>query len=151
MQLRPAATDDCERLLEWANDPETRAASFHPEPIPPTVHRGWFEASLRGARRLYVIERDGIAAGVARLDSINAQEAEVSLTVAPGYRCRGIGKAALLALAETARSSGISELLARIRKDNPHSQRTFERAGFERVGEEPVNGIPALIYRRRTS
>jgi len=150
VQLRPVAANDCELLLEWANDPDTRAASFRTEPIEAAAHRAWFQASLDGARALYVIERDGIAAGIARLDPISEREAEVSLTIAPGHRCRGVGQAALLALAERAREGGVTELLARIRADNPHSQATFERAGYERIGEAEVNGVPALIYRRGT-
>lgn len=148
MKLRPAVAADCDHLLDWANDTETRAASFHPEPISAETHRRWFEASLEGARRLYVIERDGVAAGVARLDPLSANAAEVSLTIAPGLRCRGIGLAALELLADAARDLGVGELKARIRKDNAHSQRTFERAGFEHVGEEIVNGVAALVYRR---
>ncbi|HSG64176.1 MAG TPA: GNAT family N-acetyltransferase, partial [Gammaproteobacteria bacterium] len=120
---------------------------FRTEPITAVAHRAWFRASLDGARALYVIERDGAPAGVARLDPISEREAEVSLTVAPGYRCRGIGKAALLALAERARERGVTELLARIRADNPHSQATFEHAGYECIAEAEVNGVPALIYR----
>ena len=73
--------------------------------------------------------------------------AEVSLTIAPEHRCRGLGTSALLLLTEKAASFGVSELLARIRRNNIPSQRTFQRAGFEQSGEEDVNGVPALRYR----
>lgn len=148
-ELRRAEPRDRERLLEWANDPVTRAVSFHTEPISSSSHNAWFAASLAGARSLYIIEYNEESVGVARLEPIGQQRAEVSLTIAPNRRRRGIGTAALTALIDTAAANGTEELVARIRSTNEHSQRTFERAGFALVGEDEINGIHALIYTLR--
>ena len=144
--LRAAVDADRDRVLVWANDPDTRAASFHCEPIAEAAHSAWFAESLTGARNLYIIERDGTAVGLARLDPLPASEAFVSLTIAPEHRGRGLGPTALAVLADKAASLGVSRLLARIRKTNTRSQRAFEQAGFALRGEEAMHGIPALLY-----
>jgi len=133
-------------MLDWANDPETRAVSFHSDPISEAAHSAWFAESLAGARDLYIIEWDGAPIGLVRLDPLIEREAIVSLTIAPEFRGRGLGPTALAVLAKKASDLGISRLLAKIRKTNTRSQRTFERAGFALRGEEVMHGIPALLY-----
>ena len=81
-----------------------------------------------------------------RLDPFDRTDAIVSLTIAPEHRGRGLGPTALIALADQAAALGFSRLIAKIRKTNVRSQRTFEKAGFERCGEEVVHGVPALLY-----
>ena len=144
--LRAAVEDDRDRVLGWANDPETRAASFNSEPISQAAHSAWFAESLAGARHLYIIERSGTPVGLARLDPIVAGEAIVSLTIAPEYRGHGIGPTALASLSTQAARLGISRLLAKIQKSNTRSQRAFERAGYALSGEEIVRGTAALLY-----
>lgn len=144
--LRAAAEADRDRILAWANDPETRAASFNSKPISEAAHSAWFAESLAGARHLYVIEQDGTPIGLARLDPTADNEAVVSLTIASEHRGRGVGPTALAVLSDEAASLGISRLLARIQKTNTRSQRAFERAGFARCGEAIVQGTPALLY-----
>lgn len=133
-------------MLKWANDPETRAASFNSDPISRAAHNAWFAESLAGARHLYIIERNGSPAGLARLDPAMAGEAIVSLTIAPEHRGHGIGPTALAALSTQAARLGISRLLAKIQKSNTRSQRAFERAGYALSGEEVVRGTSALLY-----
>lgn len=149
IKLRAAGPADRDRLLEWANDPTTRAASFHAEPIAAASHDAWFAASLDGARTLYIAERAGTPVGTARLDPLGPGRAEVSLTIAPEHRSRGIGTSTLTALIETAVADGVEELVARIRETNAQSRRAFEKAGFTAVGDTSVNGIHAIVYRLR--
>lgn len=149
IHLRAAEPADRDRLLEWANDPTTRVASFHSEPIAASSHDAWFAASLAGARALFIAERKGASVGVARLDPLGDRCAEVSLTIAPEQRSRGLGAGTLAALIDAAAARGIETLIARIRATNAHSRRTFEKAGFAVVGEAEVNGVGAIIYELR--
>ena len=149
--LRAAAEADRDRVLAWANDPDTRAASFDSKPISEAAHSAWFADSLAGARHLYIIERDGLPVGGARLDPAGPTEALVSLTIAPEHRGQGIAPPALATLSDKAATLGTLRLLAKIRKTNTRSQRAFERAGFALRGEELVHGSAALIYALETS
>lgn len=144
--LRPARLADCARIWEWRNDPETRQASFDAAPIPLETHEAWFRASLgRADRRLYVILAEGRECGSARLD-LAGGEAEVSIHLAPGYRGRGVGRAALERLAETAFGElGVGRLVARVKAGNAASLAAFERAGFTRV----VDGAAVTLARAR--
>lgn len=134
--LRLARLEDCARIWEWRNDPETRRTSFDTAPIPFETHEAWFRASLRRAdRKLYVILAEGRECGSARLDSAGG-EAEVSIYLAPEYRGRGVGPAALERLAETAFGElELERLVARVKADNAASLAAFERAGFTRVAD----------------
>ena len=146
IRLRPALPDDCERVFAWANDPVTRAASFNAATIPLDVHRRWYDASLRGARTLYIAEANSTAIGLARLDPVDGETAEVGLTLAADHRGRGHAVRVLDALCKRAAASGLRKLIARIRDDNLRSRVVFERAGFERRSEETVDGIAATRY-----
>jgi L-amino acid N-acyltransferase YncA len=150
LSLRPAVLEDLELTLDWANDPLTRKASFDSAPIDAVAHAAWFERSLGGERRLYIAEAAGCPVGLYRLDSPTAAaslaDAEVSITVAPASRGRGIGRALLRDGSKLARELGIERLLARIRCDNGVSLHMFAAAGFVRVGADTINGARAYIY-----
>ena len=60
---------DCRRVFEWANDPETRKASFFDAPIPLADHERWYADSLDGDRRiLRIAEVDATPVGLIRFD-----------------------------------------------------------------------------------
>jgi RimJ/RimL family protein N-acetyltransferase len=130
--LRPAQPEDSRRVWAWRNDPETRRASFGSAPIALDEHEAWFRESLgRRDRRLYIVLAGGSESGVVRLD-ISGQEAEVSIHLAPECRGRGMGIAALQALADMAFGAlGAERLRARIKRDNSASLAAFRKAGFD--------------------
>ena len=139
LRLRAASGTDGEMLWRWRNDPETRSASFDGGVVPLDRHLAWLAATLaRGDRRLYVVERDGVAVGTARLD-LDGGMAEVSITVAPEARGQGVGTAALEALAAEAFGPlGLARLVARVKSQNRASRVAFERAGFRVVADGDV-------------
>lgn len=142
--LRPAVPGDLLALWRWRNDPDTRRASFDEAPVPLDVHTRWFEDAMRRAdRRLYLVRADGADAGVVRLD-LTRDEGVVHINVAPEWRGRGVGAAALEALCREASSSlGVSRLTVRVKAGNLASRRAFESAGFTVVSE----GDPLLLAR----
>jgi len=144
--LRTAEPGDRDRVLEWSNEPGTRAASFRNEPIGKAEHAAWFAASLAGARQLYIAESHATPIGLARLDPLDAETAEVGLVLAAEWRGRGLALPVLAALSDTASRSGLKRLVARVRNDNPRSLRTFERAGYRRDGDETVSATAAARY-----
>jgi RimJ/RimL family protein N-acetyltransferase len=145
--LRPAGPDDARRLLDWANDPATRAASFDREPISWSTHVAWL-ASVLGdaARRLWIAEEAGTPVGQVRVDRLAGGVGEVSIALAPGARGRGLGRDVLrLGVAAAADQLGIRRVRAVVLASNVPSLRLFEGAGFAPVGDAAVGGpSPAL-------
>jgi len=149
LRLRPATTDDGDRVLEWSNDPVTRAASFSTAPITADEHARWFADCLRGVRALYIAELSGRPIGMARLEAAEPGAAAVSLTLAAESRGCGLATPLLAALVSAARASGFDRLVALVRADNAPSRRLFERSGFAESRPEPVRGAEAIRYELR--
>jgi UDP-2,4-diacetamido-2,4,6-trideoxy-beta-L-altropyranose hydrolase len=152
VRLRPAQAGDAELLHRWASDAQTRASSFHPAPIPWPDHQRWLADVLEDESRWLLIglDRDDRPVGQVRLDLDREGATTISLSVAPEHRGRGIGTALIEASLRLARRSfGRVVVHAWIKPDNRASLVCFERAGFERLGEETVSGVPAYHYHRR--
>ena len=128
MILRPATWEDRFLLLEWRNEEETRRSSLSQEPVSLEQHERWLQATLSGSqRRLYVAEEEGVPVGTVRIDG-----GELSWTVAPTARGRGVGKrlvATGCALVEGA-------VLARILPGNAASLAIARHCGFVFLREE---------------
>ena len=147
VRLRTATPDDAGQLLAWRNDPETRRASFSETEVARADHERWLAETLsRGDRHLYVAVADGRDVGTARLDVCGA-EAEVSITVAPEWRGRGLATAMLRALTDEAFDRlALSRLVARVKASNPGSRAVFERVGFR----ETADGAVTTLVRERS-
>ena len=69
IKLRRAKPNDCGVVFEWANDPETRAASFHTQSIAFDEHETWFAAAITPPDSLFIVESGHEPAGVARIEA----------------------------------------------------------------------------------
>jgi RimJ/RimL family protein N-acetyltransferase len=137
LSLRRATEADAELLLEWRNDPDTRAGSFQQDPIGLEEHRAWLRGVLADSERvLLVVELDGVPSGSVRVDREDAETAEIHIALAASARGRKVG---LWALREASQQAdgllGVKRIRARVKSDNLASLRAFEAAGFERVDE----------------
>jgi len=129
--LREADVGDCNRVWTWNNAPEVRASSRSPATIPLDTHRMWFAQRLtRTSCRMWIVEEDGIPAGVVRIDRITSLASAISVVVAPEARGRGLGRRAI-ALACT---HWERPLLAEIHPTNVASQTCFASCGFVTAG-----------------
>ncbi|MEQ8816111.1 MAG: GNAT family N-acetyltransferase [Thalassobaculum sp.] len=147
LTLRLAEACDADDLLAWRNDPVTRTNSRNTAEISRESHDAWLLRALADAnRRIWIAER-----GVERLGTVSAVRnaggpVELSITVAPAMRGRGVGAVMLhAALAETARIWPGDAITAMIRPSNGPSLRLFERCGF--VATDRKDDL--LIYRWR--
>lgn len=132
ISFRHAEFDDWALLLEWRNDEQTRMASRNSDPIEVDNHRAWLRAFLaRPDHKLLIAVCDKVEVGTVRLDPGNP--GEMSWTVAPQHRGRGIGtrmvKAALKQI------SGAVTAIAKT--DNIGSCRIAESAGFVVTSQTP--------------
>ena len=132
--LRPATAEDEAMLLEWANDPGTRAASRSHEPIPPADHQRWLVRRLATPddARIWIGESDGLPIGVVRFERRGPDRVEVSITVAPDARGRGLARPLLEEGIVAARAVfGRVTILADVLPGNEASMRLFGAAGFK--------------------
>jgi RimJ/RimL family protein N-acetyltransferase len=133
LTLRPVTGADEGLLLEWANDPMTRAASRAHEPIAPVDHHRWLERRLASPHeaRLWIGEVDGRPMGVVRFERRAPSDIEVSITVAPIARGRGLARPLLDAgIAAAHAAFGRVRILADILPGNDASVALFTGAGF---------------------
>ena len=96
MRAREATDADAELLLGWRNDPRTRQASRSTTVVTPAEHLAW----LRGVgadpgRLLLVVDHEDEPVGTVRFDRRDGDGWEVSITVAPEHRGRGLAGAVL--------------------------------------------------------
>jgi RimJ/RimL family protein N-acetyltransferase len=125
MIIRGARADDSLDVLNWRNDPLTRAMSRTSDLVEQTSHMAWFNAAINDPNRTWLIgEIEGQKIGMVRFD--HGEETEVSININPACRGRGLG----FRLLTHALGYVSGPLVAEIKANNLASQRVFERAGF---------------------
>jgi spore coat polysaccharide biosynthesis predicted glycosyltransferase SpsG/ribosomal protein S18 acetylase RimI-like enzyme len=148
LAARPAGGTDAGMLLAWRNDPATRASSRSQDAVPPEVHLRWLDAVLADRDRLLlVVERTGRAVGTVRFDRLDDSRWEVSITLAPDARGRGLA-ADVLATAERAWRAVAGHrpsVLAYVRPGNTASARLFEGAGYRRRADPAGTGLDTFV------
>ncbi|GAA3536812.1 GNAT family N-acetyltransferase [Amycolatopsis ultiminotia] len=132
---RDATEADAELLLAWRNDPRARMASHATGVIGFEHHLHWLRGVLSDAARLLlVVEEVGVPVGTVRFDHEGAGEWEVSITLAPESRGRGLSRVVLAAgerlLAQRHEAVAV---LAAVHRDNAASAALFEHSGYLEV------------------
>ena len=134
--------NDIEILLEWRNDPLTRAASHSTNEVTRDEHEKWLRATLNNPnRQLYIAEENGIPVGTVRADFDSSDGSyELSWTVSPIDRGRGVGKRMVALLANQIKGS----IRAEIKVGNIASVRIAESSGMKFEYEQD-----GVVYYRR--
>lgn len=128
---RPATGTDALLLHGWRNDPTTRRTSRSGDEVPWDDHLRWLDRVLRDpTRQLLIAERAGAPVGTIRWDHLGGRDWEVSITVAPEVRGRGLAAPLLRAGEDALRVDGGARLIATVHVDNVPSRRLFQRAGY---------------------
>lgn len=138
--LRSATAEDCELVFRWANDPQTRAASFHPTFISWEEHCRWFAEQLADPAHVFLIAVgvEGQPLGQVRF-AMDMDEAVISITLAGEFRGVGLGARLIRhACQQVMAAKPLRKIKALIREENSLSIRAFSKAGFLPV--EMVNG-----------
>ncbi|RQW80497.1 MAG: UDP-2,4-diacetamido-2,4,6-trideoxy-beta-L-altropyranose hydrolase [Methanothrix sp.] len=148
LRLRRARQADCERIWRWANEPETRAASFSSDAIPWENHVEWFNCKINDPNYFLFIAQDvhDDFVGVVRFQACR-EEAVISVNITENKRGLGLGMPLIVAAVEELfRTTCITSVHAFIKPENDRSIRTFEGCKFQRMGTKSVNGENALHY-----
>lgn len=134
--LRPATIEDARLLFDWRNDEETRRNSINQEPVEWDGHVAWLERSLLSpARKLYIAQQDGMPVGTVRADLQEDGSYELSWTVAPEARGKGIGKTMVMQF--VAEVLPDAALLATIQEGNTASEKIAAALGLSKKEASP--------------
>jgi len=154
LQLRPATARDAYALWLWANDADTRAASFGRGAIPWPRHVAWLARQLEddGAMVLLAESRDGQPLGSVRFDTTDAWiTVRLSYVVAPESRGQALSAPLIRGGVERLRATHArgaparSAVRADVTSTNARSLRVFRGLGW---AEEPSEaGIITFWFR----
>ena len=146
--LRLAQEGDSRLIWEWANDPNARAASFSPEPIPWEQHVEWFTAQILDPRTVFYIATDskGFPLGQIRYH-VAGREAILSVSVAPELRGKGLGSIMIqVASQKVFASQNIEMIKAYVKPTNMVSVGVFLKAGFTENGTVDMEDQKASCF-----
>ncbi len=148
LYLREATSNDCKMIFEWANDPDTRSASFSSDTIPWEDHEKWFASKLEDEKSLFFIGMNGNdePVGQVRFD-YKSDTAMISVSVAPNMRGKKysvplISAGCLNIFGQT----GCTQIDAFIKPENAASIAAFTKAGFKEAETTEYSGTPALRF-----
>lgn len=131
LHARPATLADAELLHCWRNDDGTRRASRSSAEIPWVSHLGWLADSLsRDDRQLLIVNDGADQVGTIRWDFLGGRDWEISITVAPEFRGRGLATSILRAGERGLKAEGTVRLWATIREGNAASRKAFDAARY---------------------
>ena len=137
LMIRSVEAADCDVVLAWANDPETRRASLTTRMITEPEHAAWFAGRIAAGDScvfLMATTADGVPVGNVRLE--RRDEAWLlSFVLAPEFRGFGLGRRIVgTALAHFTATRGRAVVDADVRHGNEASRRILEALGFRPAG-----------------
>jgi UDP-2,4-diacetamido-2,4,6-trideoxy-beta-L-altropyranose hydrolase len=148
VRIRRSLQDDCRLFWQWANEPQTRAASFSSGFIPWDSHVQWFESKLADPNAMLYTAVDGSGAplGYIRFQRCG-HSAVISLSLDPQFRGLGRGRNLLLLACERVFADSFTTCIdAYVKPENRISLRLFAAAGFTRQGTATISDQPAIHF-----
>ena len=140
---RPASPDDAAPIAEIYNEGiADRIGTFETAERSAEDVRRWFD----GRHPIIVVEGgNGRVMGFASTSEYRPRAcydgiAEFSVYVRRDLRGRGVGRAAIIALIDAARSAGYWKLVSRVLVENTASRRLLQSVGFREVGVYEKHG-----------
>jgi RimJ/RimL family protein N-acetyltransferase len=152
LTVRRVILSDADDLYVWRTDPVTVEASRVGTSLTFQDHLRWLTAYLDRPDGLLVIGQHGRGSkvGTVRFDArpeLGSASFEVSITVAPPSRGRGLAKGLLLASEEFARATlPLKTVYAFVRISNDASLRLFDMCGYSRQG--PTTDPTGVWFRK---
>lgn len=130
---RPVVASDEWLLLDWANDPATRAAAFQTQRITAEGHHGWLQRRLADSEkfRLFVVETvAGVELGQVRFER-EGEDWFISYSLGREFRGQRLAAPMLASALEALRRAvGSVTVAGRVRPENIASRGVFDRLQF---------------------
>lgn len=148
LNLRRTVESDCEVFWEWANDPETRTASFHGHAISWKEHAEWFRTKLCDPKAIFytATNKEGLPLGEVRYQ-MEGKRAVLSISLGSRFRGHGWGQRILtVAVDRLFEDSEIEFIDAFVKPTNEASLKLFAGAGFQRFKSEVIEGQEGIRF-----
>jgi RimJ/RimL family protein N-acetyltransferase len=128
-------------------------SSFNAKAIPWHEHEAWFGAKLNSSTcRMWIMQIGDLPVGQIRYDRVESWEgpsAEISFSMAPGFRGMGLGTKLLEATAElAAQELAVRWLKGLAFSSNQASRRAFLNARFDARENCIVGAHACTVFRR---
>ena len=146
LSIKKATISDCELLLSWANEPDTRRNSLNSESITLETHTKWLTQILHDESvSLYILYFENIPVGQIRLNCTGDQ-AKISYSIAKEYRGRGFGSEIIRMLEPiiSKERPSLIKLVAEVKFMNVPSRKIFENNGYAIVQENTSTQV--ILY-----
>lgn len=135
LTFRNANIEDARLLFDWRNDPLTRANSHSTAELAFDTHVSWLKATLDNPmRRLFITEQDGKPVGTVCVDQETDGIMELSWTVAPEARGRGIASRMVQLVVNEV--LGSCSVRAEVKTGNEASIKVAKAAGMQVTKQE---------------
>ncbi len=141
--IRRARETDAHDLWCWRNDQSTRRNSLTTKKISFSEHKAWFVKSLKSRfRKIYMATLNRIKIGTVRLDFPEKKIIEVSISIHPQYRNKGLGKQILHQIDSLIKKKYTDRIQKSIIKlSNIASEKLFSTVGYTQI-----HVVPKLRY-----
>lgn len=132
INLREVKWEDWKLLLDWRNDYYTRIQSHNTDVVNEEKHKAWLSKVLNDPnKKVFVGILGDESIGTVRYEFKDG-EYELSWTIAPEARGRGLGKKLVKKMVDTLKNNYIK---AEVKKGNKPSVKIAEYAGLSLVKE----------------
>jgi len=137
VRLRKLTESDSDRVLAWRNSPEVAAFMYSDHLISQAKHDRWLTTALTAPdRAFWIIELEGVAAGLANLAKIDQDNSRCEWAyylATPTARGRGLGSCVeYLVLRHVFETLRLNKLWCEVFVDNEAVWKLHERFGFMR-------------------
>ena len=130
MTLRQATVADLDAIMALEN------SSFPTD----AWSRDTMDAELRSIHNVYLVDdHDGVVIGYGGVRALQGgSDADIqTIALDPAHRGRGLGRALLRTLLQTAIDRGAREMFLEVRADNPGAEGLYLSEGFTELGRRP--------------
>jgi RimJ/RimL family protein N-acetyltransferase len=151
ISLRAATAADAKMIFGWRNDPVIVRMGSSQRPVTWAEHEEWFSQSITsGKRRIFIVEKDGLAIGQVRFDLVANSECVISAYLLAQFTGRGWGVEAMRSACEMIFEIWPIQLVsACVRAENKAVQSALGKVGFEEIASKAAPGHKAFQLMRR--
>lgn len=132
-KIKLAKIEDMKEVFELSNDNLVRSNSFNQKKIDWEDHKIWFKNKIKDKNCIFYLVKntDNNLISQIRIDKINPNEGDISISIAPLFRGKGYGANILKLVSEKVTSEkNIKKINAYIKNENIASKKMFEKAGY---------------------
>lgn len=125
--IRLATTEDVKNVFELSNDDIVRANSINQQKINWEEHVRWFAGRIKDINNPFYIVEDKNQNFIAQVRIDKKDENVISVSLTKEFRGKNLSSKIIELCSK---KSKCNEIYAYIKKENPASQKAFEKAGF---------------------